>query len=84
MSDKASVPAKVYGREHCVQCDHTKKVMDKEGIPYQYMDIDHNEVASQEVKNLAVGTQLPLVVAGGKQWQGFKPDQIRGLKRDRA
>ncbi|AGT14050.1 glutaredoxin [Mycobacterium phage Rope] len=76
--------ARVYGRPGCVQCEHTKKVMDKEGIPYEYIDIDTNEVAHQEVKALATGTALPLVVAKGKQWQGFSPDKIKGLKSEQS
>ena len=74
--------AKVYGRPECYGCKLTLKVMDTEGIAYNYVDITQSEVAHQEVKNLAVGTQLPLVVAGEQQWQGFSPDKIRGLKSE--
>ncbi len=70
----------VYGKPGCVQCTYTQKALDKEGIPYSYVDITTNEVAHQEVKNLATGTALPVVVAGNNVWQGFSPDKIKGLK----
>ena len=70
----------VYGKDQCVQCKYTTKMLDKEGIPYKYLDIEKNEVAHQEVKQLAAGIALPLVVAGNNKWQGFSPDKIKGLK----
>lgn len=73
---------KVYGRPGCVQCEYTVKALTKNDVPHIYLDINENQVANEEVKNLATGTALPLVVApNGEQWQGFSPDKIKRLAR---
>lgn len=72
--------ATVYGKPGCVQCTATTKLMDKEGISYQYIDVTLNEMAHQEVKNM--GYQgLPVVVSNDLKWQGFSPDKIKGLNK---
>lgn len=82
MSDqeKPSV-AKVYGKPGCNGCKLTLKVLEREGIPYNYVDITVNEVAHQEVKNLGY-TSAPVVVTDtGQHWTGFSPDRLKGLKQ---
>lgn len=72
----------VYGKPDCKPCEFTKKVLDKEGIPYTYLDITVNEVAHQEVKNLGY-SGVPVVVAGDDHWTGLHPDRLKGLKNGR-
>lgn len=79
MSSENTTRATVYGKPDCKQCEFTTKLMDKEGIPYQYVDITVNEVAHQEVKSLGY-TSAPVVVADTAHWSGFSPDKIRKLK----
>lgn len=79
MSDKTPAKATVYGKPECKQCEFTTKLMDKEGIPYKYVDITVDEVAYQTVKGLGY-TGAPVVVADSTHWSGFSPDKIRKLK----
>jgi len=81
MSENPDV-AKVYGKPDCYGCKLTVKVLEKEGIPYKYLDITTNEVAYQEVKNLGYNAAPVVDAGGGQHWTGFSPDRIRGLKRD--
>lgn len=54
----------VYGRSSCVQCVSAKAHLDKEGVPYEYVDVDSNLPAYKLV--LAIGTKsLPLIVFEG-------------------
>lgn len=71
--------ATVYGKPDCKQCEFTTKLMDKEGIPYNYIDISINEAAHQEVKNMGYAS-APVVVAESGRWSGFSPDKIKKLK----
>lgn len=76
----------VYGRPGCVQCQYTTRLLDKEGIPYQYVDVDQNPTAATELKAVVeshkLSASLPLVThQGSSPWTGFSPDKIRGIKR---
>lgn len=80
--------ATVYGRPGCVQCQYTTRLMDKEGIPYSYVDVDQDHAAHAEVKDVqskhGLSMSLPLVVPNSQAaspWAGFSPDKTRGLKR---
>jgi len=81
--------ATVYGRPGCVQCQYTTRLMDKEGIPYSYVDVDQDTTAHAEVKDVqqkhGLSMNLPVVVPNttpSSPWAGFSPDKTRGLKRD--
>ncbi|MEO9246433.1 glutaredoxin family protein [Citricoccus nitrophenolicus] len=83
--DAAAQPAVVvYGRTECVQCDRTTKLMDREHIPYTYVNVDHDETAANYVRTAFEKTQLPAVeVHQGdslSQWQGFNPALIMALR----
>jgi len=54
----------VYGRPSCVHCANAKAHLDKEGVPYDYVNVDENLPAYKLV--LAMGTKtLPLLVFEG-------------------
>lgn len=54
----------VYGRSSCVHCANAKAHLDREGVPYEYVDVDTNLPAYKLV--LAIGTKtLPLLVFEG-------------------
>ncbi|WP_415880990.1 redoxin NrdH [Mycobacterium intracellulare] len=68
----------LYTKPACVQCNATKKALDKQGIPYETVDISLDSEARDYV--IALGyLQAPVVVAGNDHWSGFRPDRIREL-----
>ena len=80
MKDYVSQPysATVYGRPGCVQCRFTVKELERLHVPYNYIDIEANEVANEQVKNMGF-TSLPVVVTNSARWSGFSPDKLRGI-----
>lgn len=68
----------VYGKPKCGGCTATKKILDVNGIPYEYRDITVDHDAAVEVANLGY-TSLPVVVAGEDHWSGYRPDRIKAL-----
>ena len=69
----------VYSKPDCVQCDSTKRLMDREGIAYQSVDITQDKEAYEYV--LSLGYQaVPVVVSGEQHWSGFRAERIKGLK----
>lgn len=71
---------RVYTKKNCVQCDMTKKLMDRLGIEYITED-------ATEEDNLAVFVDLgflaaPVVAVGDSRddmWSGFQPDRIKEI-----
>lgn len=68
----------VYTKPACVQCDATKRLMDKLGIEYSTVDITEDEASLQKVLDLGFQA-APVVIAGANSWAGFNPDMIKAL-----
>lgn len=75
----------VYTLPVCVQCDRTKKLLDREGIEYDTVDLTTVPDVAAEFKEAGF-LQAPIVVVGhdGRRWGGFRPDLIAELKPDQA
>lgn len=68
----------VYTLPSCVQCESTKKLLTKNEIPFETVDLSVDEAAMEMVKGLGYAA-APVVVAGDKHWSGFRPDMISSL-----
>jgi glutaredoxin-like protein NrdH len=70
----------VYTLPVCVQCNQTKKLMDREGIEYDTVDLQEVPELAAEFKEAGF-LQAPVVVVGndGRRWTGFRPDLIKEL-----
>lgn len=67
----------VYTLPDCIQCDITKKYLDKYDIKYETKDLKQEE-ASEEISKLDY-KQAPVVTYGSFHWSGFRPDKIKAL-----
>jgi glutaredoxin-like protein NrdH len=74
------VKVTVYTLPSCVQCNQTKKLMDREGIVYDVVKLEENPEAAEKFKAQGM-LQAPIVVIGndGRSWAGFRPDLIKEL-----
>lgn len=68
----------VYSKPRCVQCDATKRALNKQGVSYEEIDMSVDLQALEYVKSLGFA-QAPVVVAGSDAWAGFRPDKIKAL-----
>jgi glutaredoxin-like protein NrdH len=70
----------VYTLPICVQCDRTKKLLDREGIAYDTVDLTTVPDVAAKFKDDGF-LQAPIVVVGndGRRWGGFRPDLIKEL-----
>ena len=68
----------VYTKPACVQCNATKKALDRAGLDYNLVDISVDDEARDYVMALGY-VQAPVVEANGEHWCGFRPDRIKGL-----
>ncbi|MBA2817257.1 redoxin NrdH [Candidatus Pantoea persica] len=70
----------IYTKNHCVQCNATKNTMDRHGIDYQLINLDAQPEAIDTLKSLGY-RQVPVVMADGDHWSGFRPDKIASLRQ---
>ena len=72
----------VYTQPSCVQCDMTKRLMDREEISYTSIDVTQDKEAYDYVVGLGYQS-VPVVVAGDVHWSGFRAERIKGLKANK-
>ena len=71
----------VLSKKICPQCDLTKKLLTREGIPFEEIRMDEDEAALARAKDLGY-LQAPVVITeSGQTWSGFRPDLIKTLKQ---
>ena len=68
----------VYTLPACVQCDSTKRMLQRNEIEYEEVDMSQDPIALEMVKTLGY-TAAPVVVAGDEHWSGFRLDRIQAL-----
>ena len=68
----------VYTKPNCVQCDMTKRYMDKHGIEYTTVDITQDRDAFDMIVGMGFSS-APVVVSQKGSWAGFQPDRINLL-----
>jgi glutaredoxin-like protein NrdH len=68
----------VYTKPACVQCDATKRTLDKLGVAYEAIDVTVNEDAYTMLVEKGFKA-MPVVNAGDEWWSGFNPEKINGL-----
>ncbi|MCD6008545.1 MAG: glutaredoxin-like protein NrdH [Pseudomonadota bacterium] len=69
---------KIYSKPDCMQCHATYRALDKQGLDYTVVDLTEDQGAVETVQSLGY-RQLPVVVAAGEHWSGFRPEKIRSL-----
>ena len=68
----------VYTKNNCVQCDATKRMMDKLGVEYDTVNISDNPEELDKLIEMGYRA-APVVVSGEDSWAGFQPDKITTL-----
>jgi glutaredoxin-like protein NrdH len=68
----------VYTKPSCVQCEATKRMMDKLKIKYNTVDISVDAEAFDMVLSKGFKS-APVVITDNDSWSGFNPDKISGL-----
>jgi glutaredoxin-like protein NrdH len=68
----------VYTKPSCVQCDMTKRMLDRMGVEYETVDITEDSAAMEMVLGLGFKS-APVVITDNDSWAGFNPDKINSL-----
>ena len=68
----------VYTKPNCVQCDMTKRLMDKIGVEYNTVDTVENPAELDRLIEMGYRA-APVVVTEDDSWAGFQPDKNTAL-----
>lgn len=68
----------VYVKPACVQCDMTKRFLDKNGISYETVDITQDSDALDMILGMGFSS-APVVITDSDSWAGFQPDKLQRL-----
>lgn len=68
----------VYSKPRCVQCDATKRALNKAGITYKLVDITEDAAARERIMSLGY-LQAPVVIAGEDHWSGYRSEKLKPL-----
>src|SRR5659263_266370 len=77
----------VYSKPRCVQCDMTRKQLERLQIGYTTVDVTDNATALEFITEDLGYSQAPVVVVDQdpeNHWSGFRPDQLKALARANA
>ena len=69
----------VYTTPNCVQCNATKKHLDRRGIAYEVVDLSENPDKLKEFVSQGLVT-APIVTTNKKIWSGYNPAEIDSLE----
>lgn len=68
----------VYTKPSCVQCDQTKRFLDKSNIDYLTVDITEDQEAFDKIISLGFKA-APVVITENDSWAGFNPSKLAKL-----
>lgn len=68
----------VYTKPACVQCDATKRALDKIGVEYKTIDATMDDAVYFMLIDKGFKA-MPVVNAGDDWWSGFNPEKINAL-----
>jgi glutaredoxin-like protein NrdH len=68
----------LYSLPACVQCETTKRYLNKNGIEFTEINMADNTDALDRVRDMGY-TQAPVVVVGDTSWSGFRLDSLQKL-----
>ena len=63
----------IYTRHDCIQCEWTKKLLDRNNVRYNEIDVDIDNDA-RDALHAKGFTAIPVVIAGDDSWCGFQYD----------
>lgn len=71
----------VYTLPNCVQCETTKRFLNRKDVAFTEVNLQDDIEAHQMVQDLGYAA-APVVIAGDNHWSGFRLDRLQGIAYD--
>lgn len=68
----------IFSKPSCVQCDQTKKFLDKNNLEYRVFDVSQDKGALLIVSGMGFKS-VPVVVTDDEVWAGYQADKLKAL-----
>jgi glutaredoxin len=52
----------MYGADWCGDCRRAKRLLERLGLPYRYIDIEHDAEMTEEARRLGRSRRIPVIV----------------------
>ncbi len=72
----------LYGAKWCAYCRTLQTYLDREGIEYDYKDVDDKSNEEAMLKQTEGKYLVPTVVIDGKAYQNPQPNQVKEMLKD--
>ena len=69
----------VYTKPNCVQCNMTKRHMDKIGVKYTTVDITKDPTALDKLIEMGYKAAPVVIAPNGTSFAGFQPEKIQAI-----
>lgn len=69
----------LFTKPACVQCMATKRLFNKLGLAYETYDVTEDTAALERLQSETKYTSVPVVIANGESWFGYREDRIKAL-----
>lgn len=84
MDTTNSLPVVIYTTPGCVQCNLTKKWLEKNQVQHQIVDVTEDSIGLQKIKQMGYQAAPVVIVPfdwpiAGEHWYGFRPDKLGQL-----
>ena len=66
----------IYGQPNCQPCRLARKQLDKEGVPYDYVDLSERPDKLQQFKDQGLQS-TPIIETPTERFTGLQPDRIQ-------
>lgn len=70
----------VYTRPGCVQCDATKRQLQRSGVAFRMVNVESDPSLVERLKDWGFRS-LPVVDTGTDRWAGFQPAKLKDLSK---
>lgn len=70
----------VYTTPNCVQCNATKKHLERRGIGFEVVDLSEHPDKLNEFVSMGLST-APIVDTGTRMWSGYRPADIDAIEK---
>lgn len=65
----------IYTNPDCIQCEQTKRYLDKKNVPYKVIDLSQDNEALNMVLGLGFKS-APVVITDNDRWSGFRLEKL--------
>lgn len=69
----------VFTLPECVQCDSTKRMLDRAGVEYSTIDLSQDDESMAKVRSLGYQSAPIVYIDENRHWSGFRMERLKNI-----